>query len=121
MKGFVTYGHCVNFIAHQREEYAQQQAFFTILHTSLISYHTICPYERLQTAKLSSFWWKPEFHAKCWISQLLPTDFAVNCQEENKHKKQITTGDLTATNTLSGSDSINVSQPFPDPNDITVS
>lgn len=45
----------------------------------------------------------------------------MNCQEENKQKKQITTGDLTATNTLSGSDSINVSQPFPDLDDTTVS
>lgn len=121
IKGFVTYGHCANFIAHQREEYALQWAFSTILDTPLISCHSICPYERSQTAKLSSFSMKFKLSSKCWISQLLPTEFIVNCQEENKHKKQITTGDMTATNTLSGSNSISVSRPFPDPNDITVS
>lgn len=43
MKDFVTYGHCVNFIVHQRKKYALQQAFFIILYTILISHHTICP------------------------------------------------------------------------------
>lgn len=50
-KGFVTYGLYANFIAHQREEYALLWAFPTISHTSLISYHTICPYERSQMVK----------------------------------------------------------------------
>lgn len=50
-KGLVTYGLYANFIAHQREEYALQWAFPTISHTSLISYHTICPYETSQTDK----------------------------------------------------------------------
>jgi len=34
MKVFVTYGRCVNFTAHQREEYTRQRAFFTLTHLS---------------------------------------------------------------------------------------
>lgn len=44
----------------------------------------------------------------------------MNCQEEAKHKEQITTRDLTAPNTLSGHDAIDVSQPLTDPNNVTV-